>query len=163
MGITSVLRDDLAGKWLMTRDGVIAQVEMLTEEQLAWRPGEGARTGLQIARHIAEAGRGLIAYATQGTRPTIGGPEGDPGTREEVLAALREGRSEIQAALESLSEEQLEAPLPGLFGEESPRHGFLAFCYAHEMYHWGQLGLCARAGGTKPALTQMLEARMGAR
>lgn len=160
MAAMEELRDDLTGKWLQARDLVIAQVEALTEDQLGWRPGEGARTGLAIARHIADSSTALVGYAVRGEKPGFGEPEGDPGSREEVLAALREGRGGIEADLASLSEERLAEKIPGLFGGEAPRLGFLAFAYGHEMYHYGQMGLCARAGGEVPALTQLIREQM---
>ena len=159
MDIMEALRDDLMGKWLAARDGVIGQVEMLGDEQLAWCPGEGARTGLQVARHIAGAADALLAYATRGERPAFTEPT-DPATREQVLEALRSGRERIESSLRSLTAEELAGEIPGLFGDSGPRFGFLAFSYAHEMYHFGQLGLCARASGEVPALTQFIQQKM---
>lgn len=160
---TGDLRDDLMGKWIRTREMVIGQVEALSEEQLAWRPGAGARTGLQIARHIADSSVGLLDYAVRGAAPEFaGGEEEDPGDREEVLAALRAGRGGIEEDLGALSETQLTEDIPGLFGPPGPRLGFLTFAYAHEMYHYGQLGLCARGGGEVPTLTRFFREQVGA-
>lgn len=154
-GIEAV-RDDLVAKWVGAREMAIAQVEGLSEEQLGWRPGDGARTGLQIARHIAESSVAMLDHAVRGKRPDF--DEGDevPGSREEVLGELLDGRAGIEEDLRSLSEEQLVEEIKGLFGETTPRLGFLTFAYAHEMYHFGQIGLCARAGGDVPALTRTL-------
>ena len=152
------LRDGLVESWLRARDGVIKQVRTLSEDQLCWLPGPGARTGIQIARHIADAGSGLTEYAATGTRPKPT-PVDDPGTRAEVIAALEVGRGEIEARVRSLSEEQLLGKVQALVGGETTRFNFLAFAYAHENYHWGQLGLCARAGGEIPELTKSIDAR----
>lgn len=158
MDAMEMLRKDLLDNWLRARDGVTGQVEMLEDEQLGWAPGKGARTGLQIARHIAGASTALLAYATAGAPPSFAEPTDEVG-REQVLEDLRRGRDEIEASVRSISAEDLTATLPGLFGGESTRFVFLTFCYAHEMYHFGQLGMCARAGGAVPALTQYIEAQ----
>lgn len=156
------LRDDLRDKWLRARDLTIAQVEGLSEDQLGWRPGEGARTGLQIARHIADSSVSLLDYAIRSRKPDFSEGEGDPGSREDVLRALRHGRAGIEEDLRSLSEDQLVENIPGLFGDVSPRLGFLNFAYAHEMYHYGQIGLCARASGEVPALTRFIQQQVAA-
>ena len=55
MSDLGVLRAGLMQNWLRARDGVIRQVESLTDDQLAWSPGAGARRGIEIARHVAVA------------------------------------------------------------------------------------------------------------
>src|SRR5688572_25354435 len=153
------LRDGLLQDWLRARDGVITQVELLSEDQLCWLPGPGARTGMQIARHIADSSAGLTEYAATGVRPKPSAGDQDPGPREEVVERLKQGRADIEARVRALTEAQLGETITGLFGGETTRFGFLSFAYGHEMYHWGQLGLCARAGGEIPALTRFIEAR----
>lgn len=153
------LRDGLLQNWLRARDGVIGQVESLTDEQLSWSPGPGARQGIQIARHVADAGAGMVKYGTTGVRAHAAPTPDYPGTREEVLARLRAGRAEIEEALRAMPEADLIAPITGIFGNETDRLSFLNFAYGHEMYHWGQLGLCARGVGEIPELTRAIEAR----
>jgi uncharacterized damage-inducible protein DinB len=153
------LREGLIQNWLRARDGVIAQVEKLSEEQLCWLPGPGARTGLQIARHIADASSNLAENAARGTRSTRNAAPDEVLTREDVVARLKAGRAVIEGHLRAITDEQLLQKVPALMGGETTRFGFLTFGYAHEMYHWGQLGLCARAGGEIPELTRSIEAR----
>lgn len=153
------LRDGLISDWLRARDGMIGQLGKLDEDQLRWVPGPGGRTGLQIARHVADAGSSLTQYALTGARVQGGAPLENPGSREEVIGLLQSGRAEIEVRIRALSDSQLQEKITGLLGNQTTRFNFLAFCYAHEMYHWGQLGLWARAGGEVPELTQNLEAR----
>ncbi len=88
-----------------------------------------------------------------------GPPPENPGSREEVIARLKAGRTEIEARIRAISDDHLQEKMMGLLGNETTRFNFLAFCYGHEMYHWGQIGLWARAGGEIPQLTQNIEAR----
>lgn len=159
MSELDALREGLIQNWLRARDGVIGQVESLTDDQLAWSPGPGAPRGIQIARHVAEVGSGMARYGTTGVRAQAASAPDDPGTREAVLDRLRAGRAEIEACLRGMPEADLLAPITGLMGAATNRLSFLSFAYAHEMYHWGQLGLCARAVGEVPHLTRAIEAR----
>ena len=105
MSDLAVLREGLVQNWLRARDGVIRQVESLTDEQLAWSPGPGARRGIEIARHVADASPGLVAYGTTGARVQAPPAPADPGTRDEVLALLRAGRAEIERGIRAMAEE----------------------------------------------------------
>jgi uncharacterized damage-inducible protein DinB len=151
---------------------VIAELENIPEEHWEYRPGAGGRTVREIARHIAEAGRGfaLELVRPDGRFARLLNPEHQAKLRAElpevhskndILDLLRTtGTEGVQQLRQGGSLETQR--FPALGGEQSRLSG-LWFAISHEMYHRGQLASYARALGRVPMLTQQIEAFRAAR
>jgi len=158
------LRAQLVAAWSSAREGVIAELEQFTEEQIARPSAEGGRSPLEIGHHLAQAGLGMAAHGV--------GAEGEageaakrelpmPGDKAELLELLRTSGMEVESLLSGLPADRLGESIQGLMGEETSRLSFLHFVIGHEMYHRGQIALIARLTGLTPVLTQRIAAATG--
>ena len=162
------LIEEAVVNWEIFRAGVIAEIENTPEEQLDYRPGDGARTVREVAIHIAEAG---VAFTNELLRPD-GNLRNvlDPRVQAEVRAALPRAHSRAEivellrttgeqtaARLRGAGEALVDQTMPTRRGAQS-RLSALWFAMSHEMYHRGQLTAYARGFGAVPALTQQIAA-----
>ena len=154
-------------QWERFRAGVVAELEIIPEEQWAFRPAEGARTVRALARHVIEAG---VAFTDQllledGTFLRLF----DPKTREELRTRLPrlETKAEILDALKSTGAQNMQrlranaamletAPIASGKSQQS-RVTAIHFAASHEMYHRGQVAALVRQLGHTPALTAQVE------
>lgn len=154
-------------QWERFRAGVVAELELIPEEQWGFRPAEGARTVRALARHVVEAG---VAFTDQLLRE-----DGnflrlfDPATREELRTRLPrlESKAGIIAALTSTGAENMKRlrdqiqmletqPIASGRAQQS-RVTAMHFAASHEMYHRGQIAALVRQLGHTPALTAQVE------
>jgi uncharacterized damage-inducible protein DinB len=154
-------------QWERFRAGVIAELELIPEDDWGFRAAEGARTVRALARHVVEAG---VAFTDQLLRE-----DGnflrlfDPKTREELRTRLPqlESKSDIVAALKSTGADNMKRlrenlqmletqPIASGPSQQS-RVTAMHFAASHEMYHRGQIAALVRQLGHKPALTMQIE------
>jgi uncharacterized damage-inducible protein DinB len=172
MSAAHELLEQALNGWIATRAGTIAEIENLQDADLDFRVADGARTVREAAVHILRAGALFAAVLTNpaGNFMQLFDPAFDqanaghlptaPG-RAELAALLRqEGEANI-ARIRAAADLMVDGSIPTLIGQESRISG-LHFAVAHEMYHRGQLALCARACGRIPALTQRIMALVSA-
>ena len=152
--------------WEIFRAGVIAEIENTPEEQLDYRPGEGARTVREVAVHIAEAG---VAFTNELLRPDgslrnamdpqvqaeVRGALPRAHSKAEVVELLRTTGAQCASRLRAAGEALVDQTMPTRRGTQS-RLTALWFVLSHEMYHRGQLTAYARGFGAVPALTQQI-------
>ena len=162
------LVEEAVRMWEAYRAGLIAEVEGLSEAQLDYRPGEGARTAREVVLHVAEAG---VAFTNELLRP-----EGalrnalDPAaqaavraslprahTRDELVDLLRTTGAANAERIRAAGEALVGQTMPGRQGPQS-RLSALWFVVAHEGYHRGQLTAYVRGVGAVPALTRQIAA-----
>jgi uncharacterized damage-inducible protein DinB len=154
--------------WELYRTGVISELESIPEEQLDWRPGDGARTAREVALHVAESS---VAFTNELLRPdgafmNVRKPEVQAAiraelprasTRAEIVALLRSTAERNAARLREVGEALVEQTMAGRLGEQS-RLTALWFAVAHEAHHRGQLTAYVRGVGGVPALTRQAAA-----
>jgi uncharacterized damage-inducible protein DinB len=156
--------------WEAERATVIAQVEDIPEDQLDFRPGDGARSVREIAVHLAGAQIGIVAEILRpdgsffrlfdgANQQEIGASMPPAGTKAELVAMLRSVGEESARRLRAAGESLVPQNMQTLRGTES-RLTALHFGVSHEMYHCGQLAICARAIGREPALTTRINAML---
>ena len=161
------LFDEMIEAWRYTRDGVIAEVENLSEDALAKAPDELPRSGIDLVNHIVESGRLMAGELTHPKgdfrRKSYGDllkehvKPGDVATcKKEALDLLRRSHREGEAALKAAGAERLMEPIRQFNGIEASRMSWFAGGISHEEYHRGQLAMYARLSGETPALTKVI-------
>ena len=166
------LVEEAVRSWELVRQGVIAELDNIPEEQWDHRAGDGARSVRELARHIAEAGAGFVAELVSddprfarlldpahqaALRAAL--PAADD--KAALLALLRSTGADGAAALRAHGERLVDERMPS-FGGEASRLTGLYFAIGHESYHRGQVALLARGVGRVPALTQQIASRQRA-
>jgi uncharacterized damage-inducible protein DinB len=157
--------------WEAQRQSVIAQVEDLSEEQLDYRPGEGAKSAREIAIHIAQSQAAVVAEVlSSGSFYRLFDPEAQreataalppAETKAELLQLLRVAGEQSTARLRETGELLTERTMQTFNAPADSCLSALWFGVAHEMYHAGQLAVCARAAGRVPTMTQRIDAALG--
>jgi uncharacterized damage-inducible protein DinB len=157
--------------WEAERATVIAQVEDIPEDQLDFRPGEGARSIREVAVHLAGTQVGVVAEVLQpegsffrlfdaGVQQQIGASIPPAQTKAEIVEMLRSVGEHSARLLRAAGESLVTRDMQTLRGTESCLTA-LHFGVGHEMYHSGQLAVCARAMGREPTLTQKINTMLG--
>lgn len=162
----------LAHSFRTVRSNTIQIAEDIPADQYGFRPVPGVRSVAELLAHIAIAPR--FNLAVHGERIThvdfeyfgrsvarSAGAEQVLLTKEQVVAALREGGEEYAAFLDGLSEdvlaEQVTFPPPVKPASKS-RFEMVLSSKEHEMHHRGQLMLMQRQLGIVPHVTRQREA-----
>lgn len=159
--------EELLGYWRHTREGVIAEIENLPEEDLERRPGEAQRSVRDIALHVVGSGRLMAGELsrpdgdfTRKPPPEIiaeyGGQSGASGTKAELVALLRKTHEEGDAALRAAGELHMMQWIRQFNGEPATRLSWMHHGLSHEEYHRGQIALTVRLLGHTPALTKRI-------
>lgn len=161
------LLEEAVESWEYAREGVLAEAEVIADEEYDFRPAPGARSVSELLRHIVESGLMMAGELSD--------PEGDftrddfagfmeryAGHLPESLApdelrgllrsSLVDGARKIRAA----GEEGMLRPIRRFDGEWWSRLAWMNHGIAHEEYHRGQMALYARLLGHVPALTQKI-------
>jgi uncharacterized damage-inducible protein DinB len=153
--------------WLDTRQGVMAELQVIPVERFAEVPPGLMRSPLDIANHIIESGRlmsgelsrpdGDFSRASYAEITAGYSLEGDvAGDMATALEALRRSHADGERQLREAGEQFLLTPIRQFNGVEAPRLSWLHHGIAHEEYHRGQLALYARLLGVVPALTRQI-------
>lgn len=135
--------------------------ETLTEEQYAWRPGEGVRSVSEVLLHIA--GNNYWLPTLLGVDP----PDGVPITgqyqsvvefekmtdRDEIIAAVAASFGHLKASIAAVPDEKLEEPMD-IFGTPGNVRAYLIFTTTHLHEHLGQLIAYTRTTGVVPPWSQ---------
>ena len=118
----------------------------------------------ELALHIAGSSVGFIdelvaaepsfmRLRDPATQKQIAESLGDPTTKDQIVAALKQTMAAGAARLRANDELLRTGSMKGMGGEQTRITG-LWFAAAHEMYHRGQAATYARALGLVPAMTQ---------
>ncbi|MFQ5569147.1 MAG: DinB family protein [Rhodothermales bacterium] len=135
----------------------IGLAEALSEEQYAWRPGEGVRSVSEVFMHIAGNNYWLpilLGYPA---------PDGVPITRDyqsawdyekntgraEVRAALQASFTHLKETLAQVPPDRLDEPMD-IFGTPGTVRAYLLVITTHMHEHLGQAIAYARMNGVKP-------------
>lgn len=129
------------GGWFKALNQAVAG---LTAEQAAWSPGEGVHSVWESVNHLSFWKEKVAARL--GGAPLTGGRINNDSTFSEsrtdeaawqaALERLVAAQRAYREAVASLSDERLEAPLPG---ERTPLKELLMSLNLHDTYHLGQM------------------------
>ncbi len=159
--------EELLNYWRYTREGVIAEVENLPEEDLDRRPGEAQRSVRDLALHVVEGGRLMAGELsrpdgdfTRKPYPELlaehGGQSGASKTKADLVALLKTTHEEGDAALRAAGELHMMQWIRQFNGEQATRLSWMHHGLSHEDYHRGQIALTVRLLGHTPALTKAI-------
>jgi uncharacterized damage-inducible protein DinB len=132
-------------------------LDLVTDEQLRWRPGRDYYTLGQQLLHIAQAedlhAHGLFENDWDVERARF---PADPLTRDFIRASFQRVRSYTLDRLDRLEAEELGVarPAPGVPMKWTLRSG-LWFILEHELHHKGQIWLYLRQMGVTPPFYAM--------
>jgi len=138
-----MMRNLVLKKWAEVRAGLIATIEKFAGHELAYRPFPDAYSVVETILHIAheeeiEAGYGLTRRLSQ--LPPAYDPLHYP-SKGLLLDLLAESHSHTLTYVQTLSDEDFEAPVELAWGQTSPRSDVLLHVLEHEIHHRAELSL----------------------
>jgi uncharacterized damage-inducible protein DinB len=161
------LLEEALEAWGFARDGVIEEVENLSDADMEFRPGKESRTVAQLVAHILESGALMAGELSR--------PDGDfrrksypallkehsrgiprAKSRRELVSALRETFRDGSAKLTKAGDLHMLQWITRFDGKRGTRLTWMHHGIGHEEYHRGQIALYARLIGTTPALTKRI-------
>jgi len=165
--MTSLL-DEAIEAWTDVRNGVIAELENIPANRFDFVPAPGVRNVGELALHIAEVGLLMVGELTRADGDfrrasydqlvaQYRAPIDGAGRKREIVAAMKRTLKEGVRAFQAAGELHLLGPIRRFDGNYGTRFAWMQHGIAHEEYHRGQIALCARLIGIKPALTQLIE------
>lgn len=165
--MTSLLEEALEA-WTFAREGVIAEVENLADNDMRFRPTAKSRTVEELIGHVLESGAMMAGELSR--------PDGDfhrksyeallrqhsrgvrrRGTRRQLLAALASSHRRGAKAIEDAGELHFLQLITRFDGKKGTRLAWMNHGIGHEEYHRAQIALYARLMGRTPALTKRIE------
>ena len=137
----------------ITEDLLLASIDLMDEDMLAYRPTVSVRTSAQIFGHIINAQYGICSTASGGESPAEGNYEEIATTKDEIQKALQASFEYCRGVYASMTdEESLETMM--FFGgdrrQEMTKAGILSFNSVHNYEHYGQLTVYMRMNGMTP-------------
>jgi uncharacterized damage-inducible protein DinB len=166
MPLTSLLEEALEA-WQYTREGVIAELENLSEADLKFRPHAESRTAAELALHVVESGLMMAGELTKpdgnfrrksypqllkehaGRLPTTA-------KKAQLVKLLKQTHAEGDRKIRGVGELFMLQRITRFDGEQGTRVAWMNHGISHEDYHRGQLAMYARLVGRVPALTQLI-------
>jgi uncharacterized damage-inducible protein DinB len=167
MALTSLLEETLEA-WQYTRDGVIEELENLSETDLKFCPHAESRTAAEIGLHIVESGLMMAGELTRrdgnfrrksypqllkehaGTLPSAL-------KKAALVKLLKRTHAEGDKKIRHAGELFMLQRITRFDGEQGTRLAWMNHGISHEDYHRGQIALYARLVGRVPALTQLIQ------
>jgi uncharacterized damage-inducible protein DinB len=166
MALTSLL-DELLEAWAYTRQGVIEEIENLSDADLKFRPHKESRSAGEIGLHIVESGQMMAGELSRSDGNFRRKPypqlvkehaQGLPSTatKAQLIKLLKQTHTEGARKIAAAGELSLLQLITRFDGERGTRVAWMNHGISHEEYHRGQLALYARLVGRVPALTQLI-------
>lgn len=165
--MTSLL-DEAIESWEDVRNGAIAELENIPANRFDFVPSEGVRNVGELALHIAEVSLMMIGELTRDDgdfrrasydkliaeyRAPLDGVRG----KREIVAAMKRTLKDGVRAFRNAGELHMLSAIRRFDGKYGTRFAWMQHGIAHEEYHRGQIAMCARLMGIKPALTKLIE------
>ena len=166
MALTSLL-DELLEAWAYTRQGVIGEIENLSEADLQFRPHKESRSAAEIGLHIVESGQMMAGELSRPDGNFRRKPypqllkehaRGLPSAAKKaaLVKLLKQTHADGARKLAAAGELAMLQHITRFDGERGTRMAWMNHGISHEEYHRGQLALYARLVGRVPALTQLI-------
>ena len=142
------VRKFLKARFAYARKDLEEVLSRLENSDLSWSPREGMPTIADLLLEIANKNKETPVWIQTGVWPDDGPDAFDTATAtvDEIRATLAALQSETYAYIDSLSDEELERPIPNPnnWGEalritDCPLSEVLRGIAVHEFYHTGQL------------------------
>ena len=133
---------ELFSHWKYVRQGLYEALDLLTDEQLAFVPGEGLWSLGTVACHIANAEDGWFRYIAAGELEDW--PPMEPEQYPSVAAIkslLEETHAYTMAFLEGLYVADLERKVTTFWGAELSIRWIIWHVLEHEIHHRGEIYL----------------------
>ena len=164
----TTLLDEALEAWEGTRNGLIAELENIPANRFGFVPADGVRSVGELALHIAEVGLMMVGELTHDDGDfrrapydkliaQYRGPLGGVAGKRAIIAVLERTLKDGIGAFRDAGELHLLGPIRRFDGQVGTRFAWMQHGIAHEEYHRGQIALCARLLGIKPALTKLIE------
>lgn len=162
--------DMLITMWKEFREGLIAEVVQIPEDQFSFRATPEVRNVAELLQHIVEVQKTLVGE----------GCRADANLRRQSFADhIQEYAPEVKSIIDKngllellrssmeVSEANLRSnsglindSMGGLDGKPTPKLKVVDFAISHEMYHRGQLTVYERLLSIEPALTKQFAKMM---
>jgi uncharacterized damage-inducible protein DinB len=136
----------------MVADWLERSAEKMPGEEYGFKPDPAVRSFGQLLAHIADANY-LFCSAVLGETNPSPGVEKTKSSKAEITAALREAFAYAGRAYDSLTEENKDDMVVA-YGGERIRLGVLWFNAAHNLEHYGSIGVYLRLKGIVPPNTE---------
>ena len=162
--------DMLITMWKEFRQGLIAEVVQIPEDQFSFRATPEVRNVAELLQHIVEIQKTLVGEACR-AEANLG--------RQSFADHIQEYASEVKSVTDKngllellrssmeVSEANLRSnsglsndSMGGLDGKPTPKLKVVDFAISHEMYHRGQLTVYERLLSIEPALTKQFAKMM---
>jgi uncharacterized damage-inducible protein DinB len=166
MALTSLL-DEVLEAWQYTRDGIVSEIQNLSDADLKFRPHAESRTAAELVVHVVESG---LMAAGELTRPdgnfrrktypqfmkeyASNLPEATK--KSQLVSLLKRTHADCDRRIRTAGELFMLQGITRFDGERGTRLAWLNHAISHEDYHRGQIALYARLVGRVPALTQLI-------
>lgn len=163
----ATLLEEALESWGFAREGVIAEIDNLSDRQMKFRPAGESRSVEELVAHILESGAMMAGELSR--------PDGDfrrksyeallrdhsrgirkQGTRRQLLAALRSSHRDGARKIRDAGEVHMLQQIRRFDGLMGTRLAWMQHGIGHEEYHRGQLAIYARLVGETPALTKRI-------
>jgi uncharacterized damage-inducible protein DinB len=134
--------------------GVVTRaIEKMPDEQLSFRPTPDVRTFAEIGGHIADGNFLLCRAAHENKFEIMREHEHRPGTKADLLAALKRSIEYCEAAFDATTDANGTAPVK--VGENSyPKLMVLDWAVSHSWEHYGNLVTYMRMKGIVPPTSE---------
>jgi len=135
--------DEFFAHWKQIRAGFLATTDQFQEEELYYKPYEGAWSVGEILLHIANAEQGWFRYAVTGEFdewPSGHTLENYP-TFESIQSLLKEVHDWTEATITGLSTENYQEVIELPWDEKTHLDWIIWHVLEHEIHHRGELSL----------------------
>jgi hypothetical protein len=134
----------------MGRDRFVFGLEKTPDDRLAWSPGEGARTPLELAGTVAGFAGFMLHVCREAEMPERPAqPPPAPASREEAQAAVTGALNNVIAYVSGMTEADLAKLVPVPWGQKIPAGEFAGMFGTVLGYFQGQLNYLQVCYGDK--------------
>jgi uncharacterized damage-inducible protein DinB len=138
-----MLSELLLSKWDQVRSDLLTTAEKFSDDELGYRPFDGAYSVAELLLHIAHEEAIEVSHGTAHTLAEFPPPYDATGFRdkESVLSVLTGVHAQTTAYLERASDDVLSAEIDLPWGGKSRPVDMLWHVLEHELHHRGELSL----------------------
>ena len=132
------------------RRRTLTYVRTIPADQVDWSPKPGELTCGDLVRHVASAERMFTTVALGGAWHDGGHHADGARTLQDAIQHLEQTHSEATAALQKMSDADLDEPRPSLQGPPAKAWRWLMAMVEHEVHHRSQIATYLALMGVEP-------------